>query len=88
MVIATKNSNNNSNIDSNKLVIIKYNDNDNDDENNAQTRDNKKYIYKKLESMWIIILNNNITLTTNKPVITDKTLGYCEKTTTTTTAKW
>ena len=43
----------------NSYIIIKDNDNDNDDENNAQNRDNKKYIYKKLESMWMTILNNN-----------------------------
>ena len=35
--------------------------NDNNDENNAQNKDNKIYIhiYKKIESMWMIILNNN-----------------------------
>ena len=35
----------------------------------------------------MIILNNNITLTTNKTVITDKTLGYWGKKTTKATAR-
>ena len=40
-------------------MIKKYNDNDNNTKNNAQNRDNKKCIYKKLESMCMIILNGN-----------------------------
>ena len=37
---------------------MKDKDNDNNDENDAQNKDNKKYL-KKIESMWMIILNNN-----------------------------
>ena len=42
------------------FIIIKDKDNDNDDENNAQNKDNEIYPNKyKIESMWMIILNNN-----------------------------
>ena len=32
----------------NSCILIKDNDNDNDDENNAQNKDNKKYMYKTI----------------------------------------
>ena len=63
----------------NSYIITKDNDNDNDDEDNAQNKDNKKYIKKQSSSEWLF-LTKTISLTTNKTLITDKTLtGEGEK---------
>ena len=65
----------------NSYIIIKDNDNDNDDGNNAQNKDNKKYlkeIKKESPCEWSF-LTITITITTNKTPIADKTLTGEEK---------
>ena len=65
----------------NSYIIIKDNDNDNDDGNNAQNKDNKKYlkeIKKESPCEWSF-LTITITITTNKTLITGKTLTGEEK---------
>ena len=65
----------------NSYIIIKDNDNDNDDGNNAQNKDNKKYlkeIKKESPCEWSF-LTITITITTNKTFITGKTLTGEEK---------
>ena len=52
-------------------IIIKSKDNDNDDEKNAQNKDNIKKNYKKKQK--------TNTITTNKTLITDKTLAGEER---------
>ena len=68
----------------NSYIIIKDNDNDNDDGNNAQNKDNKKYLkeIKKESSCEWSFLTITITITTNKTLITGKTLTGEEKKTT------
>ena len=65
----------------NSYIIIKDNDNGNDDGNNAQNKDNKKYlkeIKKESPCEWSF-LTITITITTNKTLITGKTLTGEEK---------
>ena len=65
----------------NSYIIIKDNDNDNNDGNNAQNKDNKKYlkeIKKESPCEWSF-LTITITITTNKTLITGKTLTGEEK---------
>ena len=61
----------------NSYIIIKDHDNDNDDENNAQNKDNKKYlkILKKQSLCEWSFLTIKILVATNKALITNKTLS-------------
>ena len=59
-------------------IIIKDKDNDNNDENNAQNKDNKKYLKRQSPCEWSF-LTIAITITTNETLITDKTLTVEEK---------
>ena len=59
-------------------IIIKDKDNDNIDENNAQNKDNKKYLKRQSPCEWSF-LTIAITITTNETLITDKTLTVEEK---------